>query len=64
MASLTRSSTPVDIELDILVRVLGLQVQQLCHHQTGSGRVDLLAQKDDAVIEQAGKKIVGPLPRT
>ena len=51
----------VDIQLDVLVRVLCLQIQQLRHHQTGRGGIDLLAQKDDAVIQQAGEDVVGPL---
>ena len=51
----------VDIQLDILVRILGLQIQQLGHHQAGSGGVDLLSQEDDAVIEQPGENVVGTL---
>ena len=51
----------VDIELDVLVRVLSLQIQQLGHHQRGGGVVDLLGQEDDAVIQQTGKNIVAAL---
>ena len=51
----------VDIQLDLLVRVLALQVQQLGHYQRGGGVVDLFAQENDAVVEQAGEDVVGPL---
>ena len=51
----------VDIELNVLIRVLGLQVQQLGYHQAGGSGIDLLAQEDDAVVEQAGENVVGPL---
>ncbi len=42
----------VDIELDILIRVLGLQVQQLGNHQRGGGVVDLLGQHDNPVVRK------------
>ena len=51
----------VDIQLDVLVGVLGLQIQQLGHHQGRGGGVDLLAQKDDPVIQQPGEDVIGPL---
>ena len=49
-------------EIDQTVRsALRLQIQQLCHHQTGCGIIDLFAQEDDAVIEQPGENVVGTL---
>ena len=57
-----RSAGAVDVELDLLVRVLGLQIQQLGHHQRGGGVVDLLGEHDDPVIEQSGEDVVGTLP--
>ena len=56
-----RAAGAVDVKLDLLVRVLALQVQQLGHHQRGGGVVDLLRQENDAVIEQAGEDVVGTL---
>ena len=46
-----RTAWAVDIELDILIRVLRLQIQQLGHHKAGCGIVDLLGQEDDPVVE-------------
>ena len=51
----------VDIQADILIRVLPFQIQQLCHNKAGRGIVDILAQHDDAVIQQTGEDIVGTL---
>ena len=51
----------VDIHLDILVRILRLQIQQLGHNQTGGGIIHFFAQEDNAVVQQTGKNIIGPL---
>ena len=51
----------VDIEIDILLRVLPLQIEHLGHHQAGGGIVHILAKDDNAVIEQAGEDVVGAL---
>ena len=51
----------VDIQLNLLVRVLRLQIQKLGHYQAGRCGVHFFTQEDDAVVEQAGKNIVGPL---
>ena len=56
-----RPAGAVDVELNVLVRVLGLQVQQLGHHEAGGGVVDLLGQEDDPVVEQTGEDVIGPL---
>ena len=52
----------VDIQADILIRVLPFQIQQLCHYQTGRSIIDILAQNDDTVVQQTGEDIVGTLP--
>ena len=52
----------VDIQADILIRVLPFQIQQLCHHKACGGIVDILAQHDDAIVQQTGENIVGTLP--
>jgi hypothetical protein len=52
----------VDIQADILVGILPFQVQQLRHHKARRRVVHLIAQNDDAVIQQAGKNIIGTLP--
>jgi hypothetical protein len=43
----------VDVEVDVLVRILGRQEQQLGHHQVGDVIVDARTQEDDALLEQA-----------
>lgn len=56
-----RAAGAVDIEVDVLLRVLALEVQQLCHDDAGGGGVDVLAQHNDAVIEQAGEDVIAAL---
>ena len=52
----------VDVDADVLVRVLGLEVQQLRHDQVrdvlGHGR----AEEDDALVQQAGVDVERALP--
>ena len=54
----------VDIKLNILVRILGLQVQKLRHHQAGSGIIDFFRQENNAVIQQARKNIIAAFSPT
>jgi hypothetical protein len=51
----------VDVDVDVLVRVLGLQVDELRADQVGDGVVDRRAQEDDVLLEQAAVEVVGPL---
>ena len=51
----------VDIELDVLVGVLGLEEQKLRDDQARGRVVDLLAEEDDTVFQQAGENVVGAL---
>ena len=51
----------VDIQADILIRVLPFQIQQLCHNKAGRGIVDILTQNDDTIVQQTGENIVGTL---
>jgi hypothetical protein len=51
----------VDIQADVLVRVLPFQIQQLCHNKAGGGIVDILAQNDDAIVQKTGENIIGTL---
>ena len=51
----------IDVERDILLGILALKMQQLGNDQVGADGVDLLAQKDDAVVEQARIDIVAAL---
>ena len=48
----------VDIKLNILVRILGLQVQKLRNNQAGGGIIDFFRQENNAVIQQAGKNVL------
>ena len=52
----------VDIQADVLTGVLPFQIQQLCHDKAGGGVVDILAQHNDAVVQQTGENIIGTLP--
>ncbi len=54
----------VDVEGDVLARVLGLEVQELGEHEVGDDVVDGRAEEDDAVLEQSGVEVVGPLAAT
>src|SRR5215218_4289271 len=51
----------VDVELDVLVRVLRLQVEQLGHDQVGHRVVDRRAQEDDPLVQQARVDVEGAL---
>ena len=51
----------VDIEVDVLLGVLTLEVEQLCHDHAGGGGVDILAQHNDAVVQQAGEDVIAAL---
>ena len=51
----------VDIERNVLVRVLALQKQQLGHHKIGGLVVYLAHQKDHALLEQTRINFVGTL---
>ena len=48
----------VDIKLDILIRILCFQIQQLRHDQRSGGVIDFLRQEDNTVIQQTGKNII------
>ena len=51
----------IDVEGDILLGILALEVQKLRDDQVGSHRVDLLAQKDDAVVQETGVDVIAAL---
>ena len=46
----------VDVDVDVLVRVLGLEVQQLGADQVGDRVVDRRAQEDDVLLEQPASR--------
>src|SRR4051794_12435412 len=49
-----RAARRVDVDRDVLVRVRGLEVQQLGDDQVGDHVVDRAAEEDDPLVEQAG----------
>ena len=51
----------VDIELDVLVRILGFQIQKLCHNETCRRIVDFFGQEHNTVVQQTGKNVVAAL---
>ena len=51
----------VDVELDVLFRVLAVQEEQLRHDQVGDLVVDGRAEKDDALLQQQRKDVVDAL---
>src|SRR6478609_5659388 len=52
-ARVDRAAGRVDVKADVLVRILGLQVQELGHDQVGDVLGDLGAEEDDALVQQA-----------
>ena len=52
-AGVDRAAGRVDVEVDVLVGVVGLQVDELGDDQVGRFLVDLSAEKHDAVVEQS-----------
>ena len=55
------SSGGVDVEVDVLVGVLGLEEQQLRHDHVRDGIVDRPHEKHDPFLEKARVDVVGPL---
>ncbi len=53
-AGVDRAARGVDVEVDVLVRIVRLQVDELRDDQVCRLLVDLPAKEDDAVVEQAG----------
>ena len=51
----------VDVELDVLLGVLGLEEEHLGDDQVGHLVVDLLAQEDDALAQQLRVDVEGPV---
>ena len=52
----------VDVEHDVLIRILHLQKEHLGDDEVGRIVVDLTAQEHDAVLQKPGKNVVGTLP--
>jgi len=53
-----RAARRVDVEVDVLVRVLGLEEQHLRDDQVGGRVVDRPDDEDDAFLEQARVDVV------
>ena len=49
----------IDVQVDLLLRVLGFQEQELGADKGGHSVVHFAAQQDDAILEQTGINIVG-----
>ena len=56
-----RSSRAVDVEMDILLRVLSLQEHKLCHDHAGGHVCHFLSKEDDPVFQKSGINVVGAL---
>src|SRR5437588_6658158 len=56
-----RAARAVDVNADLLVRVLAVEKEQLRDHEVGDVIIDLAAQKNDAVAQQPGVDVVGAL---
>src|SRR5690348_15690268 len=56
-----RSAWGVDVDLDLLLRVVRGQVHELGDHQVGHDIVDGPADQDDAVLQQSRVDVKGPL---
>src|SRR3990172_1160685 len=51
----------VDVEVDVLVRVLRLEEQELRDHEVGDVVLDRAADEDDPVLQEPGVDVVGAL---
>ena len=56
-----RPARAVDVEQDVLVRILGFQEQHLRDHEIGDRVVNRRADEDDAVLQQAREDVVRAL---
>ena len=61
-AGVDRAARTVDVDRDVLARVVGLEMEQLGHDQVGDLVVDRRAQEDDPLAEQMRVDVGGPLP--
>ena len=52
----------VDVQADVLLRVLGLEEQELGDHQVGEVVLDRVTQEDDPLAQQPRVDVVGALP--
>ena len=52
----------VYIQVDIFIRILGFQEQKLGNDQVGHMVIDGASQEDDAILEEPGVNVKGPLP--
>ena len=58
-AGVRQAAGGVDVEMDVLVRVLRFEVEDLGHDQVGDLVVDLLAEEHDALLEQQRVDVEG-----
>ena len=58
------SSRAVDVELDILIRILSLEEEELRDNKFCGLVCDLAAQHDDPLLQETGKDVVGALTGT
>src|SRR5215468_578913 len=56
-----RPAGRVDVERDVLVRVLGLEEEHLGDDEVGDLVLDVRREEDDPLLEQTGKDVEGPL---
>ena len=60
-AGIDRAARRVDVDRDVLVGILGLEVQELSHDEIGDLVVDGRAEEDDALVQQARVDVERPL---
>src|SRR5205085_10608648 len=60
-ASIDLPTRAVDVHLNVAVRIVLGQVQQLCHDQVRDHIVDGRAQKYDAILQEQRKDVVAAL---
>ena len=59
--AVTDAARRVDVERDVLVGIGALKMEHLRNHRVRHVVIDLLAQEDDAIVEQAGVDVVAAL---
>ena len=53
-----RPAGAVDIQVDILIRILSFQINQLSDNKGGCHIVDFIGQHNDTVVQQTGKNVI------
>ena len=51
----------VDVQADVLIRILGLEVQKLCDDEGSGIMIHFISEEDDTLIQKTGEDVIGTL---